>query len=660
MRHVTNSGILTRTSSSAGWRFLSLGAAFALYGCGSHSDGSNAPSGPGPTVQTVTVSPATQVLTGAGATGQLTATVVRSDGPVASPTVTWVSQNTNVATISGTGATATVTSVSAGAATITATSGGVSGSATVTVSQSAQALTVTLSGSGTGAVVSTPAGINCPTTCAASFTFETSVGLTATAASGSSFTGWSGACTGTTTCTVAMTQARSVTATFAAAPAAVASVVVTAPLTNLDEGATGQLTATVRNGAGNTLTGRAVAWSSSDLATATISTTGLVTGVAEGDTVTVTATSEGVSGTARVVVRSLYLIAREVAVGGSGEHTCAVRVIGGVYCWGRRGEGQLGNPANPGGSARVITGGPSVLTTVATGVYHSCGLTAAGAALCFGINNNQQLGGSTNGLEMLPVPVSGNLVFTRVAARWASSCGLTAGGVAYCWGYNPAGNLGVGSTAFAVTAPTPVVGDHRFRTLVMGTVHTCAIDTDDALWCWGWGGDGELGVGQQQGNVAVPTRVKPGTRFKAVAAGNSHTCAIDSDGLVWCTGGNQYGELGDGTLQWRYAPVRIASNLTFTQIAAGDRSTCAVATSGDLWCWGFNDFGQLGNGTTANTNVPVKATSPVGFTTVAIGHRTTCAIAVNRRLYCWGSNAGGQAGFAPNFSNPAPVAVLRP
>lgn len=75
-------------------------------------------------------------------------------------------------------------------------------------------LTVTRSGAGSGTVTSSPAGINCGTACSASFQNGTSVTLTATPASGSSFTGWSGACTGTATCTVSMSQARSVTANF--------------------------------------------------------------------------------------------------------------------------------------------------------------------------------------------------------------------------------------------------------------------------------------------------------------------------------------------------------------------------------------------------------------------------------------------------------------
>jgi List-Bact-rpt repeat protein/prenyltransferase/squalene oxidase-like repeat protein len=78
-------------------------------------------------------------------------------------------------------------------------------------------LTVTKSGTGSGTVTSSPSGIDCGATCSASFAQGTIVTLTATAAAGSTFTGWSGDCTGTGTCTVTMDQARAVTATFALA-----------------------------------------------------------------------------------------------------------------------------------------------------------------------------------------------------------------------------------------------------------------------------------------------------------------------------------------------------------------------------------------------------------------------------------------------------------
>ena len=77
-----------------------------------------------------------------------------------------------------------------------------------------QSLTVVKAGTGTGTITSTPAGISCGTACTTSFAITASVTLVASPASGSTFAGWTGACTGTATCTVAMSAARSVTATF--------------------------------------------------------------------------------------------------------------------------------------------------------------------------------------------------------------------------------------------------------------------------------------------------------------------------------------------------------------------------------------------------------------------------------------------------------------
>ena len=86
--------------------------------------------------------------------------------------------------------------------------------ATFNSSSASFTLSVTKAGSGTGTVTSAPSGINCGSTCSASYSSGTSVTLTAAAGSGASFAGWSGACSGTGTCTVSMTQARSATATF--------------------------------------------------------------------------------------------------------------------------------------------------------------------------------------------------------------------------------------------------------------------------------------------------------------------------------------------------------------------------------------------------------------------------------------------------------------
>jgi hypothetical protein len=81
-------------------------------------------------------------------------------------------------------------------------------------------LTVTLAGSGTGSVTSSPAGITCGADCSEPYAADLSVTLTQAATGGSSFAGWSGACTGTGACVVVMSQAQAVTATFNSAPVA--------------------------------------------------------------------------------------------------------------------------------------------------------------------------------------------------------------------------------------------------------------------------------------------------------------------------------------------------------------------------------------------------------------------------------------------------------
>jgi Divergent InlB B-repeat domain/PASTA domain len=82
------------------------------------------------------------------------------------------------------------------------------------VVESDKTLTIARAGRGTGTVTSSPAGISCGAVCAQTFAHSTSVTLAAAASARSRFAGWSGACSGTGSCTVSLSEARSVTATF--------------------------------------------------------------------------------------------------------------------------------------------------------------------------------------------------------------------------------------------------------------------------------------------------------------------------------------------------------------------------------------------------------------------------------------------------------------
>jgi ABC-type phosphate transport system substrate-binding protein len=125
-----------------------------------------------------------------------------------------------------TGEEVTLTATPAEGSTFAGWSGACSGTGSCTVTMSAARevgakfnlqsfqLKVSRAGSGSGAVTSSPVGIACGSQCEAAYLFGSEVTLTATPAEGSTFAGWSGACSGTGSCTVTMSAAREVTAEF--------------------------------------------------------------------------------------------------------------------------------------------------------------------------------------------------------------------------------------------------------------------------------------------------------------------------------------------------------------------------------------------------------------------------------------------------------------
>src|SRR2546425_5009171 len=303
----------------------------------------------------------------------------------------------------------------------------------------------------------------------------------------------------------------------------VASVTV-APATVL-VGVTVQLTATTKDAAGNLLTGRTVTWATSKPGVATVNSTGLATGVAAGQA-TITATSEGQSGTAAITVAVLTF----ATVSGGNDHTCGVTMGGAAYCWGNNGLGQLGNGT----------------TTSST----------------------------------TPVAVGGGLTFAAVNASTGSvTGGLTRGGAAYCWGAKD--QLGTGSREQS-SVPVAVAGGHSFGGLSTGHDHTCALTANGTAYCWGYNEFEQLGTGPAGGPQfcddfpcsTVPAAGSGGVNFAAVSAGTGvtgFTCGLTPGGAAYCWGDNSSGQLGTGTTTSSTAPLGVAGRPNRARGSGGDR-----------------------------------------------------------------------------------------
>jgi alpha-tubulin suppressor-like RCC1 family protein len=266
------------------------------------------------------------------------------------------------------------------------------------------------------------------------------------------------------------------------------------------------------------------------------------------------------------------------AVSAGGDHTCALSSAGTVKCWGRNYNGQLGNGTTADSSTPVQvkdvagTGTLSHVTQISAGGYHTCALLRDHTVECWGWNSGGQLGSGTTTQSSTPVQVKG------------------------------VGGVGTLSNVSQVSA---------------GYSHTCALSSAGTVECWGYNGDGELGNGTTtQSSTPVQVKDVAGTgtlsNVTQISAGRFHTCALQSDNTVVCWGYNGQGQLGNGATADSSTPVQVKdvagtgtlSNVT--EIEAGGLHTCALLSDHTVECWGWNSGGQLGNGATADSSIPVS------------------------------------------------------
>ena len=152
---------------------------------------------------------------------------------------------------------------------------------------------------------------------------------------------------------------------------------------------------------------------------------------------------------------SLASSERAIDVSTGRVHTCAVIDNGAVKCWGGGGQGQLGD-GNTGNhdTPTSVSGGITTFISVSAGGDHTCALRrigGAGSVVCWGENNQGELGRNNYNSSNVPVNMAGsNRIDTRgqeVAAGYNHTCALLTSGEARCWGENDNGRLGTGSTS---------------------------------------------------------------------------------------------------------------------------------------------------------------------------------------------------------------------
>jgi alpha-tubulin suppressor-like RCC1 family protein len=246
-----------------------------------------------------------------------------------------------------------------------------------------------------------------------------------------------------------------------------------------------------------------------------------------------------------------------VAVSAGHRHSCAIGEDLRAYCWGWNFNGQLGNASEIGQGVPVPVASEESFAVISAGSLHSCGITTTGRAYCWGEGASGQLGNGAAERRPAPVPVSSMQSFAVISAGGRHTCGLTLVGEAYCWGAGSAGQLGNGELTNR-TSPTAVSSALRFSALSAGDEHTCAVDVEGVAHCWGHNNYGRLGRASLPGPQPAPARVLGDIEFAAISAGRLHTCGLGRSGALYCWGFGGFGQLGTGYVLSQPAPVQVA------------------------------------------------------------------------------------------------------
>lgn len=350
---------------------------------------------------------------------------------------------------------------------------------------------------------------------------------------------------------------------------------------------------------------------------------------------------------------------------------------------------------NEGGSVATTLSLPVSWKQVSSGANHTCAISSGDKLYCWGFNYNWGLLGDGSSYDSnIPIAVDTTGVLKdkkilSVSTGFAYSCAVADDHRIYCWGFTNYGQFGDGSSYSTSMKPKKIsagaLENKDIVSVTAGFWHTCAIDSDGVAYCWGLNDKGQLGNNLDSDGdsisdnsvLPVPVHtggVMAGKKIASVAIGQRHTCAISTDNKVYCWGDNSWGQLGDGTTTSTSLPVEITNSGALNgkvtkSISIGIYSgfTCAIATDVTLgdqaYCWGLNNSYQLGDGLGGqdpnNAGQFYKSTIPkaVDVTgvlsgktvkSISLGRQNTCAIAASadgkNQVYCWGYNYGGAVG----------------
>jgi alpha-tubulin suppressor-like RCC1 family protein len=281
---------------------------------------------------------------------------------------------------------------------------------------------------------------------------------------------------------------------------------------------------------------------------------------------------------------------------------------------------------------------------IAVGSTHTCAVGAMGGVWCWGEGGSGQLGHGSFQDSATPVPVVGlPEAAVSVAVGGSTSCAAGESGSLHCWGSSASGQIGLPESTPAIAVAHRIQGLGHVHSVAVGTSALCAAQTNGQTACWG-----ELRV--PHGNrIYLETHLTPTTLPDApflvdLVAGDSHICGTTLDHSTWCWGGadmGAMGEMGGKPLKAVLEPNAVPLDPPARLVAAGGAHNCAVDTAGDLLCWGKGEAfrADLLGGETGTNSVPMRVGKADNALALVAGNDAVCLLLPPGQVGCIGSDA---------------------
>src|ERR1035437_9231306 len=259
-----------------------------------------------------------------------------------------------------------------------------------------------------------------------------------------------------------------------------------------------------------------------------------------------------------------------------------------------------------------------------------------------------------------------------LSSEGGENIALKSDGTVLAWGQNGYGGLGNGlaSGFFGPLYPTPAqvtglgIGSNIIQVNTNGYT-SYALRNDGYVFGWGYGANGQFGNGGTASSY-TPVQVGgwgAGSGVIQVASAFGDLYAVKSDGSVYATGDNYYGQIGNNSTATVTTPVQIfapGSGIIQVIPQAGYATVFALKRNGTVYSWGKGDNGVLGNGSTAEIHVPMQIPSfgaGSGITKISAGYWTGYALKNDGTVYSWGYGGRGALGNGTLVDSFTPVQV---